>query len=125
MGTGSVESLQLVSNALQTVTSVYSDLGRSSQRGGIELIDRMVEQLSARTIDNSQEELIEAANSMFSCIENVFEVCCFHLHSVTHNSDGTRISGMFVSNLNDSSNNINFYEHYFGCNFLLIVCTEY
>lgn len=74
IGTGTVESVQLVSNAMQSVTTIYSDLKRSSQRSSIELTNKLVDRLSERTVDGSQEELIEAAVTIFSTIENIFEV---------------------------------------------------
>ena len=75
VGTGSVESLNLVATALQSVTGAYSELTRASQQASIDLTNQLVDRIYERTIDSPQEELIEVAVNILSSIENTFEVC--------------------------------------------------
>ena len=74
VGTGSVESLNLVATALQSVTGAYSELTRASQQASIDLTNQLVDRIYERTIDSPQEELIEVAVNILSSIENTFEV---------------------------------------------------
>lgn len=75
VGTGSVESLLLVSSALSTATAVYPILNRDSQDASSSLVNRLVRQLNERTIDSTQEELQQVAENIISTISSTFGVC--------------------------------------------------
>ena len=74
VGTGSVESLLLVSSALSTATSVYPILSRESQTDSMKLCDKLVSQLLERAIDSTQEELKEVAEHIIASISSTFQV---------------------------------------------------
>lgn len=74
VGTGSVESLLLVSSALSTATAVYPVLSRDAQSDSMKLCDRLVSQLLDRTADSTQEQLEEVAGHIIATITSTFQV---------------------------------------------------
>ncbi|XP_067929649.1 uncharacterized protein [Watersipora subatra] len=98
VGTGSTESLLLVSSALQGATTAYSELSRASQLSGLRLTTNLIKGLRQRTTDSSQEELIQVTDKLFSSIKQLFEFFRFPRDSSLRKIWVQKVSRLDTSN---------------------------
>lgn len=74
IGTGSLETVRMVSSSIDAVTQTYVDLSIESQQETMALTKKLTKGLLELTEDSTQEEIIEVASSILSTINNNLHV---------------------------------------------------
>lgn len=82
VGTGTIESLRIVSKAIQAVTVTSIDLTREAQSEAMNLNERLVNQLEDLTTLSTQEEVTDVSVNILNSIESTFKVSHVFLHII-------------------------------------------
>jgi len=74
LGTGSLESIDMVSGAMNALTQGVSELNRKAQKQSAAITKMLTTQLRDLAEEIPQEEIVSVASSLLSTVENTMEV---------------------------------------------------